>query len=398
MKNYYRILKILFLVPFLWLITIANWSYESLSGQTHLGWYYYVSSLNDQLICADRGSYLDCPESSSWSSISSLEILGWKYIKDRWLIYYWLFSTIENVDAESFRFLWEINASWVVLSSWAKDKNNIYYNGKSISYTWFDVSSFEIIWEGFEYVKDKNALYRKILSNNYSDLNDALNFERIDWIDPETVWEVLDKNAQSTNKTYLKDKNGVYYKWKRVSGADPETFYAKELDYQIIWFDKNNVYVHDETLDKADPETFQTAFQYGGSQYFKDKNQWYFIHESSEYGREFKKILYIHWIDFSSFGKTSIIYFFCWDGWESCDSEIEWKLKTGCSNRWSLIQDDYSKWCQLGDSIVPLEYTSYYTILILVIWWSIVWIIRIRRKKMLALNTSSLKSEFPENN
>lgn len=146
-----------------------------------------------------------------------------------------------------------------------KDENFVYYGEITTRESSLkkldniDPNSFELINKF--YSKDKNRVYRL---NEYEP-----------WITGVSILEDSDpatfKLLQEDGFIYGKDKNNVYYEWKKIQGADTETFQILDYPYSK---DKNNVYYsYEGIVESADPETFivvKSGF------YMKDKNNVYY--------------------------------------------------------------------------------------------------------------------------
>ncbi|WP_314394627.1 DKNYY domain-containing protein [Leptotrichia shahii] len=183
-------------------------------------------------------------------NFKNLKSLDWGYFKDEKNIYYFdedKFEKIEGADASSFE--------KVEYSSFYKDKNYVYYNGKKIV---------------------------------------GMDFKDIENIDEE--WSITELDG-----TWIKYKDNVYYKGKKLKGISSDNFsyFDGGLSYEIILSDKNGVYKFTETEDNKktievtrldskgiDLETLERIESpMDSSNYFKDKNGVYFMD-----GNKFVKI------------------------------------------------------------------------------------------------------------
>ena len=172
----------------------------------------------------------------------NLKNLDWGYFKDDKNIYYFdedKFEKIEGADASSFE--------KVEYSSFYKDKNYVYYNGKKIV---------------------------------------GMDFKDIENIDEE--WSITELDG-----TWIKYKDNVYYKGKKLKGISSDNFsyFDGGLSYEIILSDKNGIYKFIETEDNKktievtrldskgiDLETLERITSpVDSSNYFKDKNGVYFM-------------------------------------------------------------------------------------------------------------------------
>ena len=190
-------------------------------------------------------------------------------------------------------------------SPYGKDKNNVYFNGSSlVSIEGADVTSFQVLdaeESGVKvFGKDKQAVYFQ--GNKINDM-DPNSFETINGSyytpfikDEKNVYSITDYGTQlrkledidsRTFKVfpgngpfdYFNDKNGVYFvddsgKLQKINDADPTTFKVVGMFYSK---DKNNVYFRDKKLAGADPATFEFGWEEGGISYSmaRDKNGHY---------------------------------------------------------------------------------------------------------------------------
>ncbi|MCK5416609.1 DKNYY domain-containing protein [Candidatus Parcubacteria bacterium] len=154
-----------------------------------------------------------------WYSLLSWRNLGGSYYKHNFSIYalrgrcyYEDFTFTPCIKGRHPSIVKDADYSTFVAlrGGWAKDKNFAYYGGKSIKKS--DPNSFEIIPNNEFYAKDKNRLYLSNPStyNNYYILSEC----------DSSTFEVL----SSGYKVFSKDKNFVYYHYKKIDGADPKTF------------------------------------------------------------------------------------------------------------------------------------------------------------------------------
>ena len=183
-------------------------------------------------------------------NFKNLKSLDWGYFKDDKNIYYFdedKFEKIEGADASSFE--------KVEYSSFYKDKNYVYYNGKKIV---------------------------------------GMDFKDIENIDEE--WSIAELDG-----TWIQYKDNVYYKGKKLKGISSDNFsyFDGGLSYEIILSDKNGIYKFIETEDNKktievtrldskgiDLETLERITSpVDSSNYFKDKNGVYFMD-----GNKFVKI------------------------------------------------------------------------------------------------------------
>lgn len=155
---------------------------------------------------------------------------------------------IEGADVESFQ----------ILGGYAKDKNHVYKGMEVVSNR--DPETFAVVSR--DVTKDKNGVYY----DYHGTLKGA---------DPETFTHLITQIQPSIYDWY-KDKNNVYYKWKKVEGADPDTFQVLYNEYAK---DKNNVYKYEWRIEGADAATYEILDRH---MWQKDKNHVYRIGEIVE--------------------------------------------------------------------------------------------------------------------
>lgn len=136
-------------------------------------------------------------------------------------------------------------------SYYAKDKNNIYFEGVKLEFMTPD--TFEYIEH--DYAKDKGRfLYRGKI---------------IEGVDIGSV-EIL-------NSSYFKDKNSVYFQGLKIEWANPKTFYI--IDYSCYSKDKKNIFWCENKIKKADYNTFVLLNSFVA----KDKNNTYYAGRIIDY-------------------------------------------------------------------------------------------------------------------
>ena len=121
---------------------------------------------------------------------------------------------IEEADSETFQTL-------DFFSSYAKDKNYVYYYGKKLE----NVDSKSFILYDSDYFADKYRVYNNRQVIKGSDVD---------------TFVIIDSY-------YSKDKNHVYYENKIVPEADPETF--GKIEKYGYYADKNYIYTKDGTIE-----------------------------------------------------------------------------------------------------------------------------------------------------
>mgnify|MGYP000919155293 CR=1 FL=1 len=163
------------------------------------------------------------------------------YYKDKNNIYYDLDNnlyTIKNADLATFEVL---NSPYSSSIYFAKDKNNVYYQNKKIN---------GIVADGFEqiqsnFIKDKNRLYKIDEDEEKNEIklipiNEKVNLE----------------NFEEIGGNYYKDDKNLYYfgenEFKKIEGADPNSFKYDNENHTFIAKDKNNVYFEGEKVKGID--------------------------------------------------------------------------------------------------------------------------------------------------
>ena len=279
--------------------------------------------------------------------LKTLKKLDNGYFKDKNNIYYGLSGNlykIKNADLQTFEVLTSPYSSSVYF---AKDKNNVYYNGKKLD--GIVPNDFEQIQSYF--IKDKNGIYKFEEGENEQDLKitpinakidfknlkeldwkyfgddkniyyfdedsfkkvdkaDINSFERIDstgfFKDKNNVYyegekiEGIDMNSiEVINGMCIKDKNSVFYEGKKLRNISPTNFniFDGGISYDIILVDKNGAYkllenenqkdkiisLNNKNIDLKTLERIESPMD--SSNYFKDKNGVYFLN-----GEKFVKI------------------------------------------------------------------------------------------------------------
>ena len=194
--------------------------------------------------------------------ISGLDLKTFKklengYYKDKNNIYYYLDNnlyTIKNADLATFEVL---NSPYSSSIYFAKDKNNVYYQNKKIN---------GIVADGFEqiqsnFIKDKNRLYKIDEDEEKNEIklipiNEKVNLE----------------NFEEIGGNYYKDDKNLYYfgenEFKKIEGADPNSFKYDNENHTFIAKDKNNVYFDGEKVKGIDVNSAEGI----NGLWIKDKN------------------------------------------------------------------------------------------------------------------------------
>ena len=179
------------------------------------------------------------------------------YYKDKNNIYYDLDNNlykIKNADLATFEVL---NSPYSSSIYFAKDKNNVYYQNKKINGIVID--GFEQIQSNF--IKDKNRLYKIDEDEEKNEIklipiNEKVNLE----------------NFEEIGGNYYKDDKNLYYfgenEFKKIEGADPNSFKYDNENHTFIAKDKNNVYFEGEKVKGIDVNSAEGI----NGLWIKDKN------------------------------------------------------------------------------------------------------------------------------
>lgn len=229
--------------------------------------------------------------------LKTLKKLDNGYFKDKNSIYYELSGNLykmKNVDLPTFEVL---NSPYSSSVYFAKDKNNVYYNGKKLD--GIVPNDFEQIQSYF--IKDKNGIYKFEEGENEQDLKitpinakiDFKNFKELDWKyfgDDKNIYYFDEESFKKVDKAdinsferidftgFFKDKNNVYYEGEKVEGIDMNSI---EVINGMCIKDKNSVFYEGKKLRNISPDNFN-IFD-GGMSYDKilvDKNGAYKLMEN----------------------------------------------------------------------------------------------------------------------
>ena len=229
--------------------------------------------------------------------LKTLKKLDNGYFKDKNSIYYELSGNLykmKNVDLPTFEVL---NSPYSSSVYFAKDKNNVYYNGKKLD--GIVPNDFEQIQSYF--IKDKNGIYKFEEGENEQDLKitpinakiDFKNFKELDWKyfgDDKNIYYFDEDSFKKVDKAdinsferidftgFFKDKNNVYYEGEKVEGIDMNSI---EVINGMCIKDKNSVFYEGKKLRNISPTNFN-IFD-GGMSYDKilvDKNEAYKLLEN----------------------------------------------------------------------------------------------------------------------
>ena len=229
--------------------------------------------------------------------LKTLKKLDNGYFKDKNSIYYELSGNLykmKNVDLPTFEVL---NSPYSSSVYFAKDKNNVYYNGKKLD--GIVPNDFEQIQSYF--IKDKNGIYKFEEGENEQDLKitpinakiDFKNFKELDWKyfgDDKNIYYFDEESFKKVDKAdinsferidftgFFKDKNNVYYEGEKIEGIDMNSI---EVINGMCIKDKNSVFYEGKKLRNISPNNFN-IFD-GGISYDKilvDKNGAYKLLEN----------------------------------------------------------------------------------------------------------------------
>ncbi len=225
--------------------------------------YYHNNEIKDEIKGAD---------------LYSFEPLEENYSKDKNYVYLWA-RMIEGADPASFKMMQEDR-------DYGKDKNGIYYEGVEIKGA--DPSTFQLLKKMKFKGKDVYGTYYAIDSHfvyhhgQKIEGSDSKTFELINerdgrdkngfYLEGKKVDGVDAASVQILSDDYSKDANAVYFTgfgdWRKKTEIDLTTFKIVD-EYHVK--DKNFVYYRDRRIEGADPTTFIIVNDLG-----KDKNGVYY--------------------------------------------------------------------------------------------------------------------------
>ena len=202
---------------------------------------------------------------------NSFEVLGYYIAKDKNNVYY-NGKKMENVDSKSFK-----NFGNFI----GKDKNRVFYITGNEDIKDADAESFEIMGDTY-YFRDKNNIFVIKYSNDFPDGQGFIKLPNID------------RNSFITlSEEFGKDKNGIYYIGEKINGINPNNVRVIEEMGQdnYILQSENNYYLtfnsnsdlYDRKNDKIEAKKinnlnidFSTFKYFGILNYYKDKNSFYY--------------------------------------------------------------------------------------------------------------------------
>ena len=202
---------------------------------------------------------------------NSFEVLGYYIAKDKNNVYY-NGKKMENVDSTSFK-----NFGNFI----GKDKNRVFYITGNEDIKDADAESFEIMGDTC-YFRDKNNIFVIKYSNDFPDGQGFIKLPNIDRNSFITLSEEIGK-----------DKNGIYYIGEKINGINPNNVRVIEEMGQdnYILQSENNYYLtfnsnsdlYDRKNDKIEAKKinnlnidFSTFKYFGILNYYKDKNSFYY--------------------------------------------------------------------------------------------------------------------------
>ena len=202
---------------------------------------------------------------------NSFEVLSYYIAKDKNNVYY-NGKKIENVDSKSFK-----NFGNFI----GKDKNRVFYITGNEDIKDADAESFEIMGDTY-YFRDKNNIFVIKYSNDFPAGQGFIKLPNIDRNSFITLSEEIGK-----------DKNGVYYFGEKIKGINPNNVRVIEEMGQdnYILQSENNYYLtfnsnsdlYDRKNDKIEAKKinnlnidFSTFKYFEILNYYKDKNSFYY--------------------------------------------------------------------------------------------------------------------------
>ncbi|BBM38190.1 hypothetical protein JCM16775_0898 [Leptotrichia hofstadii] len=202
---------------------------------------------------------------------NSFEVLSYYIAKDKNNVYY-NGKKMENVDSKSFKNFGDFIG---------KDKNRVFYITGNEDIKDADAKSFEIMGDTY-YFRDKNNIFVIKYSNDFPDGEGFIKLPNID------------RNSFITlSEEFGKDKNGIYYIGEKINGINPNNVRVIEEMGQdnYILQSENNYYLtfnsnsdlYDRKNDKIEAKKinnlnidFSTFKYFGILNYYKDKNSFYY--------------------------------------------------------------------------------------------------------------------------
>ena len=251
-------------------------TFEKINGRNYLDNKYYRDKNNVYYFSEDKMLKLENADRNSVNELSE------NILKDKNYVYFEN-PQIKGLDVNSFKVIYENRISEP--KNLIKDKNGIYYideNKKTLikfRNDEIDIESFGIANEMLDdYFKDKNNVYYL----------EEYKLHRLDGLDIETY-----QNISMTR--YKKDKNNLFFKWKKVKNVNPDDveiiennfIKIKDTLYEIFNFEEKEVEIAPLTVDI-------NTFEHIDNRYYKDKTNIYYNKNG--------KLKKIEDVNFKSFG------------------------------------------------------------------------------------------------
>ena len=251
-------------------------TFEKINGRNYLDNKYYRDKNNVYYFSEDKMLKLENADRNSVNELSE------NILKDKNYVYFEN-QQIKGLDVNSFKVIYENRISEP--KNLIKDKNGIYYideNKKTLikfRNDEIDIESFGIANEMLDdYFKDKNNVYYL----------EEYKLHRLDGLDIETY-----QNISMTR--YKKDKNNLFFKWKKVKNVNPDDveiiennfIKIKDTLYEIFNFEEKEVEIAPLTVDI-------NTFEHIDNRYYKDKTNIYYNKNG--------KLKKIEDVNFKSFG------------------------------------------------------------------------------------------------
>ena len=200
-----------------------------------------------------------------------------------------------------------------------KDKNGVYYEGMLMK--GIDPKSFEP-FVNYTHVKDKNGIH-----HFYQKGNNVV-VEKVE-ISPEIDLKTLQPIENYSE--YSKDKNNVYYNFKKIEDADVKTF---EPEGYSIGKDKTGVYYGTHKVSGVDVNSLEVL----KNDFFKDKNNIYYKNKKIE---NFKPKNF-EVIDYSLVKQNEDLYYFTED--ENDNTKfVLLESKNVDIDTFQILDEDYTK-------------------------------------------------------
>ena len=200
-----------------------------------------------------------------------------------------------------------------------KDKNGVYYEGMLMK--GIDPKSFEP-FVNYTHVKDKNGIH-----HFYQKSNNVV-VEKVE-ISPEIDLKTLQPIENYSE--YSKDKNNVYYNFKKIEDADVKTF---EPEGYSIGKDKTGVYYGTYKVSGVDVNSLEVL----KNDFFKDKDNVYYKNKKIE---NFKPKNF-EVIDYSLVKQNEDLYYFTED--ENDNTKfVLLESKNVDIDTFQILDEDYTK-------------------------------------------------------